>query len=67
MERLNWSQQYFHGLTPFQHTVNNTWFETMFEIALKDDGILYVPVLNKHFNKEGKEMYRVIQGGKKDA
>tara|TARA_R100000353_G_scaffold69576_1_gene53734 strand:+ start:154 stop:273 length:120 start_codon:yes stop_codon:yes gene_type:complete len=36
----------------------------MFEIALKEDGILYVPVLNKHFNKEGKEMYRVIDGGK---
>ena len=64
MERLNWSQQYFHGLTPFQHTVNNTWFETMFEIALKEDGILYVPVLNKYFNKQGEEMYRVIDGGK---
>ena len=62
-----WSQEYFHGLTPFQHTVNNTWFETMFEIALKEDGILYVPVLNKYFNKEGKEMYRVIQGGKTDV
>ena len=61
---MKWSQQYFHGLNEFQHAVNNTWFETMFEIALKEDGILYVPVLNKHFNKEGKEMYRVIQGGK---
>ena len=67
MEKLNWSQEYFHGLTPFQHTVNNTWFETMFEIALKEDGILYVPVLNKYFNKQGEEMYRVIQGGKKDV
>ena len=61
---MKWSQQYFHGLTPFQHTVNNTWFETMFEIALKEDGILYVPVLDKYFNKEGDEMYRVIDGGK---
>ena len=61
---MKWSQQYFHGLSPFQHTVNNTWFETMFEIALKEDGILYVPVLNKYFNKEGDEMYRVIDGGK---
>jgi hypothetical protein len=39
----------------------------MFELALKDDGILYVPVLNKYFNKEGKEMYRVIQGGKNNV
>ena len=61
---MKWSQSYFHGLTPFQHTVNNTWFETMFEIALKEDGILYVPVLNKYFNKQGVEMYRVIDGGK---
>ena len=61
---MKWSQQYFHGLSPFQHTVNNTWFETMFEIALKDDGILYVPVLDKYFNKQGEEMYRVIDGGK---
>tara|TARA_R100000231_G_C5203290_1_gene128098 strand:- start:271 stop:384 length:114 start_codon:yes stop_codon:yes gene_type:complete len=37
----------------------------MFELALKDDGILYVPVLNKYFNKQGEEMYKVIQGGKK--
>ena len=61
---MKWSQQYFHGLSPFQHTVNNTWFETMFEIALKEDGILYVPVLDKYFNKQGEEMYRVIDGGK---
>ncbi len=50
-----------------QHAVNNTWFETMFELALKDDGILYVPVLNKHFNKQGHEMYTVIQGGKNNV
>ena len=61
---MKWSQQYFHGLNAYQHSVNNIWFETMFEIALKEDGILYVPVLNKYFNKQGEEMYRVIDGGK---
>ena len=63
MEKLKWSQQYFDTLSPMEHAVNNTWFETMLEF-LKDDGVLYVPVLNKYFNKEGKEMYRVIDGGK---
>jgi len=64
---MQWSQQYFNGLTEFQHGVNNTWFETMFELAIKDDGILYVPVLNKYFNKQGVEMYRVIEGGKNNV
>ena len=64
---MKWSQQYFHGLTDLEHAVNNTWFETMFELALKPDGILYVPVLNKSFNKDGEEMFTVIQGGKTDV
>ena len=53
---MQWSQQHFQGLTEFQHGINNTWFETMFELALKDDGILYVPVLDKSFNKQGEEI-----------
>ena len=64
---MHWSQKYFDGLTEFQLGINNTWFETMFELALKDDGILYVPVLNKYFNKQGEEMYTIIQGGKSNV
>ncbi len=60
---IQWSQEYFTGLTYTEHVANNHWFNMMLKM-LKDDGILYVPVLNKSFNKEGKEMYRVIQGGK---
>ena len=61
---MQWSQEHFNGLTPLEHAVNNTWFEAMFELALKDDGILYVPALDKSFNKDGQEIFSVIQGGK---
>ena len=50
-----WSQSYFTKLTPDQHTVNNNWFVSMRD-KLKDDGILYVPVLDKQFNKLGEEV-----------
>ena len=50
-----------------EHAVNNTWFETMFELALKPDGILYVPALDKAFNKDGQEIFTVIQGGKNNV
>ena len=64
---MQWSQQYFQGLSPMEHAVNNTWFETMFELALKPDGILYVPALDKAFNKDGQEIFTVIQGGKNNV
>ena len=50
-----WSQSYFTNLTSDQHTVNNNWFVSMRD-KLKDDGILYVPVLDKQFNKLGEEV-----------
>ena len=50
-----WSQSYFTELTPDQHTINNNWFLSMRD-KLKDDGILYVPVLDKQFNKLGEEV-----------
>ena len=61
-----WSQSYFvndtsrddivtANLTPEQHNVNNQWFQFMLSM-LKDDGILYVPCLNKSFNKLGEEI-----------
>ena len=60
-----WSQSYFvndtsrndivtANLTPEQHETNNKWFHNMLTM-LKDDGVLYVPCLNKSFNKLGEE------------
>ena len=49
-----WSQSYFPGLTSEKHETNNNWFELMLTM-LKDDGELYVPILNKTFNKLGEE------------
>ncbi len=50
-----WSQSYFPDLTPEKHETNNNWFELM-RTMLKDDGVLYVPVLDKEFNKKGEEI-----------
>ena len=61
-----WSQSYFVNdtsrndivtadLTPEQHEINNEWFKSMLSM-LKDDGELYVPCLNKSFNKLGEEI-----------
>ena len=50
-----WSQSYFTNLTPDQHIANNNWFVSMRD-KLKEDGILYVPVLDKQFNRLGEEV-----------
>ena len=50
-----WSQSYFNGLTFEEHHINNEWFNGTLSM-LKDDGILYVPVLDKEFNRQGKEV-----------
>ena len=61
-----WSQTYFvndtsrddivtANLTPDQHNANNRWFKSMLD-KLTDNGILYVPCLNKSFNKLGEEI-----------
>ena len=51
-----WSQSYFNNLTPDQHDVNNQWFQLMRD-RLTDSGILYVPILDKEFNKLGEELW----------
>ena len=43
------------GLTYNEHVANNHWFNMMLKM-LKDDGKLYVPMLNKTFNKQGEEL-----------
>ena len=50
-----WSQSYFPDLTLDQHDVNNQWFQCMKD-RLTDSGILYVPILDKEFNKSGEEI-----------
>tara|TARA_Y100001968_G_scaffold297096_1_gene305775 strand:+ start:207 stop:425 length:219 start_codon:yes stop_codon:yes gene_type:complete len=50
-----WSQQHFTGLTHNQHAVNNHWFFQMTNL-LAEDGRLFVPTLNKTFNKNGEEV-----------
>ena len=61
-----WSQSYFVNdtsrddivvadLTSEQHDVNNQWFQCMRD-RLTDSGILYVPILDKEFNKSGEEV-----------
>ena len=50
-----WSQSYFTNLTSDQHNVNNEWFKSMLNM-LTDSGELYVPILNKTFNKLGEEV-----------
>ena len=51
----NWSQTYFTNLTLDQHIANNNWFQSMRD-RLTDSGILYVPILDKEFNKLGEEV-----------
>ena len=61
-----WSQSYFVNdttrndivtadLTPEQHEINNEWFKSMLSM-LNPDGQLYVPCLDKSFNKSGEEV-----------
>ena len=61
-----WSQSYFVNdtsrndivvadLTPDQHNMNNRWFKSMLD-QLTDSGVLYVPILDKNFNKSGEEV-----------
>ena len=49
------SQKYYSHLDEFQHQINDIWFNKMLTM-LKDDGVLYVPILDKEFNKLGEEV-----------
>ena len=52
---MDFSHTYYNTLTPMQHAANNAWFAQMLSY-LKEDGVLYVPVLDKRFNKQGEEI-----------
>jgi hypothetical protein len=51
---MSWSKKYYKGLNNKEHDANDAWFKNMLSM-LKDTGILYVPNLDKSFNKEGEE------------
>ena len=52
-----WSQSYMkdYQLTFEEHHLNNEWFNNMLSM-LKPEGELYVPLLNKSFNRLGEEV-----------
>ena len=55
MKIASWSKKYYEGLTEAQHKVNDEWFKNMRKF-LNYTGILFVPNLQKSFNKKGKEI-----------
>ena len=55
----NWSQTYFTNLTLDEHIANNNWLLNTLTM-LKDDGVLYVPVLDKQFIRLGEEINKNI-------
>ena len=52
---VQWSQKYYKNLNKKQHLINNIWFNNILK-QLKKDGFLYVPNINKSFNKNGQEI-----------
>ena len=64
-----WSQKYYEDIPDWFHDINNKWFNMMTSF-LKEDGVLYVPDLNKSFNKQGEEITQQLfnfedKGGRK--
>ena len=51
-----WSQKYYKDLPEgVFHDINNKWFNMMIKF-IAEDGVLYVPDLDKSFNKQGEEI-----------
>ena len=55
MKIASWSKKYYEGLTEAQHKANDVWFKNML-IVLKNTGVLFVPNLQKSFNRKGEEI-----------
>tara|TARA_A200000159_G_scaffold125586_1_gene120700 strand:- start:424 stop:603 length:180 start_codon:yes stop_codon:yes gene_type:complete len=51
----NFSSIYYPNLDPYQAQYNDIWFNRMLS-SLTLDGILFIPDLNKSFNKKGEEV-----------
>ena len=55
MKIASWSKKYYEGLTEAQHKINDNWFKNMLHF-LNNTGILFVPNLQKSFNRKGEEI-----------
>jgi hypothetical protein len=51
----NFSSIYYPDLDPYEQQYNDIWFMQMLS-RLTLDGILFIPDLNKSFNKKGEEI-----------
>ena len=51
----SFSAKYFPDLNEFEQQYNDIWFNNMLNM-LTEKGQLYVPILNKSFNKSGEEI-----------
>ena len=51
---MKFSEKHYRdlNLSPYQHYINNVWFINTLD-KLKDSGKLYIPDINKTFNKYG--------------
>ena len=56
---IAFSQKYYSHLDEFQQQINDIWFNKMLTM-LSDEGQLYVPDLNKSFNKLGEEIVNSV-------
>ena len=63
MKIVSWSKKYYEGLTEAQHKANDDWFKDTLKL-LNNAGILFVPNLQKSFNKKGVEVGRWSIEGK---
>ena len=55
MKIASWSKKYYEGLTEVQHKANDEWFESKRKL-LNYTGVLFVPNLQKSFNRHGEEI-----------
>ena len=64
---MKFSEEYYKdlNLNPYQHYVNNVWFINTLD-KLKETGRLYIPDINKTFNKYGDLIEWIFQQLKKE-
>jgi len=55
---MSWSKKYYEGLAEAQHKVNDVWFKAWTRV-LKNTGVLFVPNLQKSFNRKGEEVIKI--------
>ena len=53
--KQSFSAKYFPDLNEFEQQYNDIWFNNILNM-LTEKGQLYVPILNKSFNKLGEEI-----------